>query len=436
MTPQNFPKNQPKVMNSWAFYDWANSVYSLVISSTIFPIYWSIISTADGNDKVTFLGINFNNDSLITYVTSFAFLVVVVVSPILSGVADFTGTKKFFLRFFCYLGALSCIGMFGFDIEHLGVGLLLYFLALLGFWCSIVFYNSYLPDIATVEFQDKLSAKGFAFGFAGSTLLLILNLVMVMSQGDDKVASLQMMKYSFITVGLWWIIFGYISSRKLPNFKNSNKINIEVLWNGYRELRGIWKKLKQNQVLKRYLGAFFSYSMAVQTIMIIATYFGVEEINWGTNDAKTGLIISILLINIIAIPGALGTSYIAKSIGNLKALIVVNSIWLGVCIYAYTIHTPVEFYITASFVGLVMGGIQSLSRSTYSKLLPSNTNDTTSFFSFYDVTEKIGIIIGTLLYGILGDLTGSPRYAIIFFGLFFLVGIILLYRLVKTSRLQ
>ena len=436
MTPQNFPKNQPKVMNSWAFYDWANSVYSLVISSTIFPIYWSIISTADGNDKVTFLGINFNNDSLITYVTSFAFLVVVVVSPILSGVADFTGTKKFFLRFFCYLGALSCIAMFGFDIEHLGVGLLLYFLALLGFWCSIVFYNSYLPDIATVEFQDKLSAKGFAFGFAGSTLLLILNLVMVMSQGDDKVASLQMMKYSFITVGLWWIIFGYISSRKLPNFKNSNKINTKVLWNGYRELRGIWKKLKQNQVLKRYLGAFFSYSMAVQTIMIIATYFGVEEINWGTTNAKTGLIISILLINIIAIPGALCTSYIAKSIGNLKALIVVNSIWLGVCIYAYTIHTPVEFYITASFVGLVMGGIQSLSRSTYSKLLPSNTNDTTSFFSFYDVTEKIGIIIGTLLYGILGDLTGSPRYAIIFFGLFFFVGIILLYRLVKTSRLQ
>lgn len=436
MTPETFQKNQPKVMRSWAFYDWANSVYSLVISSTIFPIFWSLISTADGNDKVNFWGISFNNDSLITYVTSFGFLVVVLIAPILSGIADYTGRKKFFLRFFCYLGAFSCIGLYWMSMDHLGFGLVLYFLALLGFWCSLVFYNSYLPDIATVEMQDRLSARGFAFGFLGSTILLIINLAMVMSQSDDKAASLQMMQYSFITVGVWWIGFGYFSSRPLPNFKNAKKINKTVLWNGYKELHNIWNQLKQNRILKRFLGAFFSYSMAVQTIMIIATYFGVEEIEWGKTDASTGLIVSILLINLIAIPGALGTSRIAKSIGNLKALVLVNSVWLGVCIYAYTIHSPVEFYITAGFVGLVMGGVQSLSRSTYSKLLPKETNDTTSFFSFYDVTEKIGIIIGTLLYGVLGDLTGSPRYAIIFFGLFFLVGIILLYRLIKTPRLQ
>ncbi len=441
ITPEAFPKNQPSVMRGWAFYDWANSVYSLVISSTIFPIFWSIISTANGSDKVRFLGFSFNNDSLITYVTSLGFLVVVLIAPILSGIADYTGSKKLFLRFFCYLGAFSCIGMYSFNMDYLWVGLLLYFFALIGFWCSLVFYNSYLPDIATVDHQDKLSARGFSYGFLGSTILLIINLAMVMGQVNEdpeiqKEMKLQMMQYSFVTVGLWWIIFGFFSSRKLPNFKNNKKVNKEVLWNGYRELRNIWNQLKSNKVLKRYLGAFFTYSMAVQTIMIIATYFGVEEIEWGETDASTGLIVSILLINLIAIPGALGTSRIARSIGNLKALVLVNSVWLIVCIYAYTIHKPIEFYITAACVGLVMGGVQSLSRSTYSKLLPPNTTDTTSFFSFYDVTEKIGIIIGTLLYGVLGDLTGSPRYAIIFFGLFFLVGIILLYRLIKTARLQ
>ncbi len=435
MTPDTFKKNQPKVLNAWAFYDWANSVYNLVIGSTIFPIFWSVIVKQNGNTTLTFLGSSINNETLITYVTAFAFLIVVLITPLLSGIADYMGTKKRFLRFFCYLGALSCIGFYWFDsVDSLYFGLGCYFFALIGFWCSVAFYNSFLPDIATVDRQDAISAKGFSLGFLGSTLLLIFNLWMIISQGDDNESAFDMMRYSFVMVGLWWVGFSLYTFKHLPSFKNTNKISKSVLGNGYKELLGIWKMVKSHKVLKGYLGAFFSYSMAVQTIMIVATYFGINEIEWGDSDAKTGLILSILLINLIAIPGAYGTTLLAKKVGNLKALVVVNSVWLLVCIYAFTIHAPFEFYATAAFVGLVMGGIQSLSRSTYSKLLPEGNTDTTSFFSFYDVTEKLGIIIGTFLYGFLKEQFGNARITILLFAVFFLVGIILLYRLIKSER--
>ena len=436
MKENSFKKGDKKVMNAWAFYDWANSVYSLVIVSAIFPIYWGGITIDEaGNDIVNFLGLDFNNDSLISYVTALAFLIVAFLSPILSGIADYTGNKKFFLKLFCYIGATSCLGMYFFSLENLGFGLTCYLLALIGFWGSIVFYNSYLPDIAYPEQQDALSAKGFSLGYIGSVILLVINLAMILKYdlfGFEN--ELLPTKISFAMVGIWWIGFSQYTYKYLPNLKNGNKIHKNVLLNGYKELRMIWQQIKKNLQLKRYLGAFFVYSMAVQTVMLVATYFGVEEIEWGEGGATTGLIVSILLIQLIAIVGALFTSRLAKKIDNIKILVGINVIWILICMYAYTIHTPVEFYATAACVGLVMGGIQSLSRSTYSKFLPENAVDTTSYFSFYDVSEKIGIVIGMLLYGILADVTGSTRSSIVFFGLFFLVGSLLLLRVPKNSK--
>ena len=431
-------KGNKKIMNAWAFYDWANSVYSLVIVSAIFPIYWGGITIDEkGNDIVDFLGFSFNNDSLISYVTAIAFLIVAFISPLLSGIADYTGNKKMFLKIFCYLGAISCLGMYFFSIENLGFGLTCYLLALIGFWGSIVFYNSYLPDIAYPEQQDALSAKGYSLGYIGSVLLLIVNLVMILKYdlfGFEN--ELMPTKISFAMVGVWWIAFSQYTYKYLPSLDNGNKITKTILFKGFNELRLIWEQIKLNIQLKRYLGAFFIYSMAVQTVMLVATYFGVEEIQWSEGGATTGLIISILLIQLVAILGALITSRLAKKIGNVKVLIGINIIWILICLYAFTIHTPIEFYITAAFVGLVMGGIQSLSRSTYSKFIPENAVDTTSYFSFYDVSEKIGIVIGMLLYGVLADFTGSTRYSIVFFALFFLVGVILLIRVPKNNNVN
>lgn len=426
-------KGDKKLINAWAFFDWANSVYTLTITSSIFPIFYSTLFKGE-EQVVPFLGFLVSDTALVAYVTSFAFLVVAFMSPILSGVADYVGNKKSFMKFFCYLGSVGCIGLYFFSLDHIYISFLFYFMGLLGYWGSMVFYNSYLPDIAYPEQQDSISAKGFALGYFGSVLLLLINLGMVMSQ-DDGVEKVQMMKYSFITVGLWWLIFSQYTFYVLPKgVSKGEKVTKAVVFNGIKELKLVWNQLKGDLRLKRYLIAFFVFSMAVQTIMLIAVYYGEKEIAWANDDDKTmGLIVSILVIQIVAIIGAILTSKVSKKIGNIKTLIGINAIWMGLCFYAYFMITPMDFYIAASCVGFVMGGVQSLARSTYSKFLPE-TEDTTSYFSFFDVAEKIGIVIGMVIYGTIDQITGSMRNAILFLFIFFLIGIILLFRVPKEKR--
>ena len=430
----NLPKGSNKLLNAWAFYDWANSVYSLVITSAIFPIFYNLLFK-HRSDHIEVFGFDFKNSALISFVTAAAFLAVAFISPFLSGIADYIGNKKSFLQFFCYLGATSCIGLYWFELDNIYVGLLFYFLGLIGFWASLVFYNSFLPDIAFPEQQDKISARGYSFGYIGSVLLLVVNLAMVMT-AESEAEALQSMRFSFVMVGLWWIIFSQYTYLHLPKGNgNSGKLSRAVLFDGYRELRKVWNMLGENVSLKRYLGGFFVYSMAVQTVMLVATYFGAQEIRWkDESESTTGLIICILLIQLVAVAGAILTSRASARFGNIPVLIAINCFWMVMCIGAFFIYRPVEFYVMAALVGLVMGGIQSLSRSTYSKLLPE-TQDTASFFSFYDVSEKIGIVIGMMLYGIIDQMYG-PRFSIVFLALFFLIGIILLLRVPKNAATQ
>ncbi len=425
-------KGSKKLLNAWAFYDWANSVYTLTVASSIFPIFYSALFLSEIKTVYAF-SFDFKSTALITFVTAFTFLVVAFTSPLLSGIADYVGNKKNFMKFFCYVGGAGCIGLYWFSLDRIYLSLLFYFMGLIGYWGSLVFYNSYLPDIAYPEQQDSISAKGFSMGYIGSVILLIVNLAMVMSQdtGEEK---MQMMRYSFITVGLWWILFSQYSFYILPKgVSNGHKVTKHVIFNGFKELNLVWKQLKENLRLKRYLRAFFVFSMAVQTIMLVAVYFGEEEIAWGSDSEKTtGLIMSILVIQLVAIVGAILTSRASAKFGNIKTLIFVNFIWMALCFYAYFMITPVEFYIAAAFVGLVMGGIQSLARSTYSKFLPE-TDDTTSYFSFFDVAEKIGIVFGMLIFAIIDQVTGSMRNSIGFLIIFFLIGIILLFKVPKKA---
>jgi UMF1 family MFS transporter len=430
---QELKKGSKKLLNAWAFYDWANSVYTLTIASSIFPIFYSALFLS--NIKVVqAFGFEFKSSALITFVTAFTFLVVAITSPILSGIADYVGNKKNFMRFFCYVGSAGCFGLYWFNLEHIYLSLLFYFMGLIGYWGSLVFYNSYLPDIAFPEQQDSISAKGFSLGYFGSVLLLIINLAMVMTQGTGE-AKMEMMRYSFVSVGIWWALFSQYSFYWLPKGASTgHKVTKAVVLNGYKELRLVWQDLQKNLRLKRYLYAFFVFSMAVQTIMLVAVYFGEEEIAWGSDAEKTtGLIVSILVIQLVAILGAFLTSRASAKFGNIKTLIYVNVIWVCLCFYAYFMITPIQFYIGASIVGLIMGGIQSLARSTYSKFLPE-TEDTTSYFSFYDVAEKIGIVIGMVIFATIDQVTGTMRNAILFLFVFFLGGILLLLRVPKTQE--
>ena len=420
-------KYSKKIQNGWAFYDWANSVYPLVITSAVFPIFYSNAVA----DRVTFWGIELANTVLISYVTAASFLVVVAIMPLLSGVADFLQNKKRFLQFFCYLGGTSSITLAFFNPEHLELSMLAFFVALLGFWSSLVFYNAYLPEIAPPEEHDKLSAKGFSLGYIGSSTLLIICLAMITLTAEENKGL--MTRISFALTGVWWMGFSQITYARLPKVKARKKAK-NVIWKGYQELRTVYKDLSHNIQLKRYLTAFFIYSMAVQTVMMMAAYFGAQEVEWGSKgEQQTGLIVSILLIQFLGVIGAMLLAKISSKIGNIKSLMLVVLLWAIICVAAFFIYKPVEFYITAACVGLVMGGIQALSRSTYSKFLPE-TSDTTSYFAFYDISEKVGIIIGTLSFGFIQQYTGSMRYSILALIIFFMVGFILLFRVPKWKE--
>jgi len=437
---KNLQKGDKKLLNAWAFYDWANSVYTLTIASAVFPIFYEALFS-DRDHYIDVFGMHLKNSALISFITAAAFLVVSFISPLLSGIADYVGNKKSFMKFFCYMGALSCMGLYWFNLENIYVGLAFYFLGLLGYWGSLVFYNSYLPDIAFEEQQDRISAKGYSLGYIGSVILLIINLAMIMKpkifgiSGTDGQAAMKAMRYSFIMVGVWWILFSQYTYYYLPkgSKETGQKLTKSVVFNGFKELRKVWGLLQDNIPLRRYLGGFFVSSMAVQTVMLVATYFGAQEIQWETKEQSTiGLIICILIIQLVAVVGAVLTSRASEKFGNVPTLIFINAIWAVFCALAYFITLPTHFYVMATVAGFVMGGIQALSRSTYSKLLPE-TEDTASFFSFYDVAEKIGIVIGMCVYGIIDQITGSPRAAIVILAIFFITSIFLLRRVHKKD---
>jgi UMF1 family MFS transporter len=440
---KNLQKGDKKLLNAWAFYDWANSVYTLTIASAVFPIFYEALFSKD-NHYIDVFGLHLKNSALISFTTAAAFLVISFISPLLSGIADYVGNKKSFMKFFCYLGALSCIGLYWFDLDNIYIGLIFYFLGLIGYWGSLVFYNSYLPDIAFEEQQDKISAKGYSLGYIGSVILLIINLAMIMKPkffgitGTDGQAAMKAMRYSFIMVGVWWILFSQYTYYYLPkgSKENGQKLTNDVIFNGFKELKKVWALLQNNIPLKRYLGGFFVSSMAVQTVMLVATYFGAQEIQWSSKEESTiGLIICILIIQLVAVIGAVLTSRASAKFGNIPTLIVINIIWVVFCVIVFFISLPIHFYVMATVAGFVMGGVQALSRSTYSKLLPQ-TEDTASFFSFYDVAEKIGIVIGMCVYGIIDQRTGSPRKAVVVLGVFFVIAIFLLRRVHKKGAIN
>lgn len=425
-----FLKGNKKIITAWSFYDWANSVYPLVITSTLFPIYYEAVTKTETSDKVYFIGREFTNTTLYTFSLAFAYLVIAIIAPLLSGIADYSGNKKRFMQFFCYLGSVCCAAMYFFTgLENLWIGVGTVIFACIGYSGSIVFYNAYLPEIAEPEHHDRVSAKGFAMGYIGSAILLIINLVMIMKPelfGIENAGNAT--RFSFLTVGAWWILFAQIPFYYLPNNVYGHKPEGNYLFNGYKELRRTWIELKQHKQLAKFLSAFFVYNMGVQTVMLVATLFGSKELKLEPSQ----LIIVILVIQFVAIIGAYLFSFMSGKKGNIFTLKSAVIIWIGVCVAAYFVCSANHFYILAGIVGLVMGGIQSLSRSTYSKMLPE-TEDHASYFSFYDVTEKLCIVCGMGLFGLLEQISESMRNPILALILFFIVGFILLLRIPKST---
>lgn len=429
-----FEKNQKKVMNAWTMYDWANSVHNLVITTVVFPMYFlatTSVKDADGkviNDIVDFFGFKVQNSVLYSYTISVATLLLVILNPILTPLADSSGRRKFFMKLFCYLGAASCAYFYFFTKDNVNLAVIAFGLSIMGWGGSIVFYNSFLPEIATEDRFDNLSAKGFTMGYIGSVILLVVNLLMIMkptlfglTQADSDSGFTA--RISFLTVGVWWALFAQIPFYYLPK-DQPKSFKTGRLTTGFQELKKVLLEVRKNKLITKFLMAFFFYDMGVMTVIYVATIFADKELH----IEKQGLIVTLLLIQLIAIPGSYLASWLSSKFGNTKALLIFIFIWSLMPLAAYYTTTQNEFYVIAAVVGLVMGGIQSLSRSTFAKLLPDDTTDTASYFGFYDIIEKLAITIGTLVFGLVGQLTGNMRNSVLTILVFFIIGFLLLMR--------
>ncbi len=440
-------KGNKKLINAWAFYDWANSVYPLVITTAVFPLFYGII-TGGKDAQVTFLGTQWNNTVLYSYTLSFSFLVVAFISPVLSSIADYMGNKKRFLQFFCLLGSFSVMALYFFDgIDRLWVGITFSILASIGFWGSLVFYNAYLTEVAYPEQQDKVSAKGFIHGYLGSVILLIIILTMLQKPEwygfidhplqDGETTPVFAFQISFVLVGIWWLGFAQYTFHHLPNNTFKRKPEKDFIFKGFKELKLVWKEVKELPVLKIFLASFFLFSAGVQTIIVLAGKFGDEELGLPILN----LIITILLIQLVAVLGAYLFSRISDKIGNIKTLKITIVIWVLVSFGAYLLpgespNVDMYFYALGGVLGLVLGATQTLARSTYSKLIPEDTQDNATYFSFFDVTEKIAIVIGTFSFGLVQSLTGSMRSSVLVLSIFFFLGFVVMSFMKKTKYVK
>lgn len=435
-------KDDAATIRAWSFYDWANSVFPLVITSAIFPNFYDYVTTHDAEGRFTghtvqFLGRSFENQNIYSFVYAFALGIVVLIVPILSGIADFLGNKKRFLQFFCYLGSLSCMSLYFFDSRNLEWSFVPFITATIGFWGSLVYYNSYLPEIASPAMQDKVSARGYALGYFGSSLLLIICLIGIMVFRYDKETGegFYKIQYSFLLTGIWWLGFAQYTFAWLPageRLIHSGKQ--KVFSKGFHELLGVARQMKRLRNLRHFLWAYFFYNMGVQTVMVVAVLFARNEILWPDEKTKTSaLIVSILIIQFVGVLGSFVFSKLSSIRGNIRSLMLAVLIWIFICVFTYWVaRLPFHFYIVAFLVGFVMGGIQALSRSTYSKLLPE-TRDHASFFSFYDVMEKLGMIIGTVTFGLISEIIGGMRQSVLSLVVFFALGLLLLFRLKRVK---
>jgi len=417
--------NNKRVITGWAFFDWANSAYALVISSAIFPGYY----TANTNPVIRFGSWEIPNSALYSYALTTAYLIIALISPTLSGIADYSGKRKRFLRLFTSLGASACIALFWFKgMATLWIGLLGFILATAGFAGGLVFYNAYLPVIASKDQYDKVSAKGFTYGYIGSVILLVINLLIILQpekfglpEGDSgtKLAA----QIAFVMVGIWWIGFSQIPFKRLPP-DNEKDIDKTAMWSkGWEETKRVWQIVKKDDKIKKFLLGFLSYNAGVQTVIFMASIFASRVLAFSTSE----LIILILILQLVAAVGASLFAKLSDQKGNKFVLMIMLVVWFGICIAAYLLQTKIEFYTLASFVGLVMGGIQSMSRSSYAKLLPEGVKkDPTSFFSFMDVVDKLSVVIGTFAFGFIEQITGNIRLSALSLSLFFVIGIILI----------
>jgi MFS transporter, UMF1 family len=434
---QTVIKNDKRTIRAWAFFDWANSVYALVISTAVFPIYYTTVSS----ETIDLMGKSYQSSSLYSFTVSASYIIIAAVSPLLSGIADHAGRRLLFLKIFTAFGALACTLLYTFaDSTDIWFGLLFFGLATIGFAGSLVFYDSFLPIIATEDQYDKISATGYSYGYVGSVILLLFILFMVQKPETFGFApdSTLPSRVGFVLVGLWWLGFAQYTFRNMPKdqpTEDAHKfslLNKGVISEGYLEVKKVFWEAMASTNMKKYLISFFFAMAGVQTVVYLATVFAKKELGMETSE----LILTILLIQLVGIVGALLFSRVSRHIGNRNSMMIQIFIWFLICLAAYFCQNKYQFFGIAAVVGMVMGGIQALARASYSKLIPETTQDYTSYFSLYDVTYKLSIVFGTFSYGLVELMTNSMRYSALALATYFFLSFVFMYMVVFPKRLK
>ena len=412
--------NNPKILRAWTYFDCANSAHSLVIGVAVFPPFFEAVAPK----TIHFMGWDIPNSSMLAYALTISYLFIALTQPILSGIADYGGKRKTFMQFFTVLGALACISMFWMDNpDAWQVGFWAYIVSMIGYAGGVVFNNSFMPLIATPDKFDRLSARGFTLGYIGGTVLLIVNLICILfwdkiGFADESIAT----RISFLTVGVWWLGFSLIPFFGLPN-DNKTPLSMKAVLSGFGELKQVWSIVKKQVNTKRFLLSFFFYDAGVQTMIFLAAVFAGKELGFETTE----LIILVLLLQIVAALGAWIFAKVSNAKGNKWTISAMLIVWVIITFLAFFIKDKMPFYALGVLLGIVMGGTQSLSRSAYSKLIPKGTTDTTTFYSFYDLTDKLAVVIGTFTFGLIDQMIGI-RYSVLMLGFLFFIGLLLLSR--------
>jgi UMF1 family MFS transporter len=411
-----------KTIFGWCMYDWANSAFATTILAAVLPIYFVSIVPEGGVD-ISILGFTFHAFAtpLWSFSITIAMVIVALSAPVLGAIADYSRAKRQFLIFYTYLGAVftALLVTVGYG-DYLRASLF-FIIALIGFAGGMVFYNAFLPEIAPEGEREYVSGKGFAFGYLGGGILLLLNLLMIEKHGWFGIPDAAWgARLSFLTVGVWWGLFAIPTFRFVRDRKDKVAAKVRYIRHGFKTLADTFRKMRRFTELVKFLISFLIYNDGVQTVIVMAAIFGREELGF---EAST-LIGCLLMVQIIGFPAALFMGRLAQWIGEKRTIYLCLIVYCIIVIYGFFMSQPWEFWVLGFLVGLVQGGSQAISRSLYSSLLP--VGHSAEFFGFFAIANRFASIFGPLIFGLVAVLTGSIRNSILAIIVFFIVGFLIL----------
>lgn len=429
--------NDKKEIFGWAMYDWANSAFSTTVGTVFLAPYVAALARsaaeAAGTETVPFFGIPVAPDSFLPYCISFSVGMQVLFLPILGAIADYSHRRKQMMQLFATIGAICTILLFMVTGDLWWLGGVLFILANLAFGAAIVFYNAYLPDIASEDKRDSVSSYGWAMGYLGGGLLLVLNLILYMFSDKFGIPDELAVRINLASAGVWWLGFSFFTWARLrprhaAHVLPKGETYVSV---GFKQLGQTLREVKRFPETLKYLLAYFLYNDGIQTVIAVASTFAAAPlIQGGLEQDQTTLTVVILMIQFVAFGGALLWGKLAGRIGAKQSIIVSLVIWLGVVVFAFgglkgsASSVTIQFFVLGAFIALVMGGSQAISRSLFAQMIPAGRE--AEFYSFYEISERGTSWTGPLIFGLANQLFGSLRWGILSLIFYFIAGLIVL----------